>query len=85
MIHVASTVESPWIFSVNICLLCQKTNQKQHIVKLYTAGVRCLTIDGGNVSDLEVLGFLQQKLSLSLPFRSYFDMINTTGLGKNGP
>jgi hypothetical protein len=83
MIHAASTVESPWIFSVNTCPLCRKRNQKQHIVKPYTAGVRCLTINGGNVSDLEVLGYLQQKLSLPLPFRSYFDMINATGLGKN--
>lgn len=83
MIHSPPETHTTWNFHVDKCPLCQARNQLSHPLKPYTAGVRVLTVDGGNLDDLETLSTFEQSLGLPLGMRESFDMVNSSGFGKS--
>ncbi|KAI9763378.1 MAG: hypothetical protein M1840_000570 [Geoglossum simile] len=66
---------------MDTCPLCGIPNKVNFILKPYTAGPRCLSIDGGNLQDILSLKILESELKLPMPLREYFDIGIGSGLG----
>jgi hypothetical protein len=84
IIHGQASLDEPWIFTFNTCLLCEAPNQTRFFIKPYTAGIRCLSIEGGGVRGMLPLGFLirlQNYLRLIMPVQEHFDISVGTSSG----
>ncbi|KAE9373848.1 hypothetical protein N431DRAFT_456575 [Stipitochalara longipes BDJ] len=62
------------------CPLCQEPNEIHFQEKPYTAGVRCLCVDGGTPQDILVLKALENDLKLPAPITEHFDIAVGSGL-----
>lgn len=74
MIHDKTPLPESWTRSPSACPLCLEPNRISFRIKPYTAGVRCLCIDGGTSQDMLVLKALENEMKLSAPITEYFDI-----------
>lgn len=74
MIHGSTPPTECWTFSPSRCPLCKEPNGVAFRMKPYTAGVRCLCVDGGTPQDILVLKALESELKLPAPVTEYFDI-----------
>jgi hypothetical protein len=81
IIHGRTTLEEPWNFILEICPLCNIPNKVNFVLKPYTAGTRCLSIDGGTIQDIMSLQALEKELKLPMPIREHFDIGTESDLG----
>jgi hypothetical protein len=83
VIHGFTTLEEPWNFLVNPCPLCSTANKTRFLLKPYTAGVRCIVLNGahGDVFAAKCLKELQDRLKLNIQIQEYFDIALGTGSG----
>ena len=81
VIHGRTTLEEPWNFILETCPLCNIPNKVNFVLKPYTAGTRCLSIDGGSLQDIMSLKELENELKLPMPIREHFDIGTGSGLG----
>ena len=83
IIHGLTTLEEPLNFLVNPCPLCCTANKKRFLLKPYTAGIRCLVLNGvlGDVFAAKCLQELQERLKLKMQIQDYFDVAFGTGSG----
>ena len=81
VIHGQTTLEEPWNFILETCPLCNIPNKVNFVLKPYTAGTRCLSIDGGSLQDIMSLKELENELKLPMPIREHFDIGTGSGLG----
>jgi hypothetical protein len=78
-----ATLEEPWNFLVNPCPLCSTANKTRFLLKPYTAGIRCIVLNGslGDVFAAKCLQELQERLELRMPIEECFDIAFGTGSG----
>ena len=83
VIHGLTTLEEPWNFHVNPCPLCSTANKTRFLQKPYTAGIRCIVLNGalGDVFAAKCLQELQNRLKLKMQIQDYFDIAFGTGSG----
>jgi hypothetical protein len=81
IIYSRTTLEEPWNFILETCPLCNNSNKVNFILKPYTAGTRCLSIDGGSSQDIMKLETLENQLKLPMPIKEHFDIGVGSGLG----
>ena len=60
-------------------------NENPIKVKPYTAGTRCLVIDGSDIRDVEILKKLECVLEIKIPLNECFDLVIGSGSGPYGP
>ena len=82
VIHRQMYLEEPWRFVLSTCPLCEVANSTPVQIKPYTAGVRCLVMDGADVQDYEILEEVEKGLTINIPLREQFDVVNGSGLGQ---
>jgi hypothetical protein len=66
---------------LNTCPLCKALNKVTIQIKPYTAGVRCLVVDGADARDYETLAAVEKGLMIKIPLTEHFDVVNGSGLG----
>jgi hypothetical protein len=67
---------------MGLCPLCGSSNEAAFNLKPYTAGIRCLSIEGGGPQDILVLKTLETLLKLPTPISDYFDIALGSGPGE---
>ena len=82
MIHGSTPITEPWCYTMGVCPLCGSSNDATFNFKPYTAGVRCLSAEGGGRQDILVLKKLEMLLKLSTPISDFFDMALGSGSGE---
>jgi hypothetical protein len=85
IVHGRTTLEEPWNFILETCPFCNFPNKVNFILKPYTAGTKCLSIDGGSLQDIMSLKVLENELKLPMPIRDHFDIGTGSGLGLSSP
>ena len=74
-----------WLFTLNICCLCQAASHVALRIHPPTAGVILLCIDGGGVRGIippSILELLEKKTGLPIPIQEYFQMAIGISAGK---
>jgi hypothetical protein len=84
IIHGDTEVNDPWKFILPTCPLCSLPNLIEFRLKPYTAGVRCLSLDGGGSQGIISCCFLKHLhtiLALPVPIQEHFDIAVGTSSG----
>jgi hypothetical protein len=83
VMHGLTTLEEPWSFVMNPCPLCRTANKRKFSLRPYTAGIRCLVLNGalGDIFAAKCLQELQVRLKLKMKIQECFDIAFGTGSG----
>jgi len=84
IIYGLTEPNDPWKFTLPACPLCDIPNLINFKLKPYTAGVRCLSLDGGGCRGIIACCFLwhlHRTLGLPVPIQDHFDISVGTSSG----
>jgi hypothetical protein len=81
IIYSKTDLTDHWRFPIEHCPLCNASNTKLFAIKPYTAGNRCLSIEGTSPYLTKLLD-LEKSLKLPIPLWDCFDFVTGNGIGE---